>query len=245
MKKILFLIVSIFICFGCTTIYNPATGKKELVFIDKQQESALGKNASKAIEREYTLSHDPILTERVKSLGQKIAKVSDRQDLDYIFKVVKSKEVNAFSLPGGFVYVNTGLLKYADDNELACVIAHEVGHIAARHGAKRLESALGYTILLNIALSRAKSADSIDFTNIIFNLITLGYSREDEFFADSLAVKYVLKAGFKPEGLISFFTKLDKIEGVDAGPIFLRSHPYRQDRIKHIESEIAKFKNVP
>ena len=247
MKKILFLTltIAIFTFLGCATVYNPATGKNELVFIDTQQEIAIGKNAVQSIEREYRLSDDAALNNKVKVQGEMIAGVADRKDLDYIFKVVKNKEVNAFSLPGGFVYVNTGLLKYANDGELACVIAHEVGHIAARHGAKRLEAALGYTILANIALSQAKSADLIDFSNIIFNLITLGYSREDEFQADRLAVKYVLLAEFKPEGLISFFEKLDKIEGADVGPLFLRSHPYRKDRIKNIKLEIAKFKNVP
>ncbi|MCX5657535.1 MAG: M48 family metalloprotease, partial [Candidatus Omnitrophica bacterium] len=147
------LLVTIFIG-GCATIYNPATQKKELILIDTQAEVLLGRNMDVQVAQSFEVIKDAGPSERVNKIGRDIALVADRQDLKYIFKIVKDKEVNAFSTPGGFVYINTGLLDRVDDNELACVLAHEVGHIAARHIVKKLQTQIGYDILMSLAFGK-------------------------------------------------------------------------------------------
>jgi predicted Zn-dependent protease len=229
---------------GCATIYNPATEREELILIDTASEVALGNNLAVQIERQYVLSKDVDLNKHVEEIGQRIASYSDRTDLQYHFKVVKNKEVNAFSTPGGYVYVHTGLLKIVNDDELACVIGHEVGHIAAKHSVKKLQAQMGYNILMSLAFSRGRFHDLQRVINITFNLITQGYSREDEFLADKLGVKYTYKAGYEPQGMITFLNKLKEIEGrkPSAIEIILRSHPAISQRIKNTQDEIALLK---
>ena len=134
-KKLLLILV-ILCCSGCATVYNPATGRQELILIDTPTEVALGRNVAKGITKEYTLSRDPSRLARLKKIGTKIASVSDRSNLTYHFHAVEDEELNAFALPGGYVYINTGLMDETTDDELACVLGHELGHVAARHSIK-------------------------------------------------------------------------------------------------------------
>lgn len=240
-------LVTFLLC-GCATVYNPATEKKELILLDTPSEVALGKVISKQVELQYPLSKDGEQARRLNLIGERIAQVCDRQDLKYYFKVVNDEELNAFSLPGGFVYVNSGLMDKATDDELACVLAHEIGHIAARHAAKKLQVSLGYQIVMSLAFRNASSLDLARAVNITFNLISLGYSREDERLSDKLAVKYAFKANFKPEAMISFFEKLKAEEKGGAYHIaFLESHPAIDERIKNVKQEIdiLEEKDVP
>ena len=162
--------------------------------------------------------------------------------LDYHFKIVKDKELNAFAIPGGFIYVNKGLMDIATNDELAGVLAHEIGHIAARHSVKRLQAVLGYQIIMGIALGISGQQTIGQATDVVFNLVNLGYSRKDELLADRLAVKYSRKSGFNPRGILTFFEKLKKEaekEGPNFNLVFLSSHPPLEQRIKNIEDEIA------
>ncbi len=145
---------------------------------------------------------------------------------------------------GGFIYVNYGLIESANDDELAGVVAHEIGHIAARHSVKQLQTAMGYQIVLSIITGMNGQADINSALNVVFNLVNLGYSRKDEFLADKLAVRYVRRAGFSPIGLITFFNKL-KEEGDKKGTgsklVFLSSHPPIEQRIARIAEEIKLY----
>ena len=203
---------------------------------------SLGKSISRQAELEYPISGDIIQNKRLKKIGKKIAAVSDRQDLVYVFKVVKDKTLNAFSLPGGFVYVNSGLMDKADDDELACVIAHEVGHIAAKHAVKKLQVTIGYQLIMSIALNKATNIETSRAVNTVFGLISLGYSREDERLSDRLAVKYAYKAGFKPAAMISFFKKLKEEDqkALNYHIAFLESHPAIDERINNVKAEIER-----
>ncbi|MDP3142972.1 MAG: M48 family metallopeptidase [Candidatus Omnitrophota bacterium] len=226
---------------GCATVYNPATNKQEFVFIDTKAEVSLGKIVNSNIARDYKISEDPAFNQRVKSIGKKITLVCDRRDLEYKFSVVEDKELNAFSLPGGFVYVNTGLLNKANDDELAGVMAHEIGHIVARHSVKQLQLALGLNIVMAVAFNKSSAADLSSAVNVVYNLISLGYSRGDERQADKLGVIYTHKAKYNPYGMVTFFDKLkqeEKDNGVGNIPVFLRSHPTIEERIKNIKTEI-------
>lgn len=222
---------------GCVTIYNPATERKEMLLIDTSSEIVLGQDLDRQLQKRLKMSNDPELLYRLDYIGNRVAGYSDRQDLTYHFRLVEDKEINAFATPGGFVYVNSGLMNKATDNELACVLGHEIGHIAARHSVKKLQASLGYQIIMDIALGVGGKKSIVQATDIVFGIVTLGYSRQDEFLADKLAVKYAKSAGFNPYGMITFFEKLKK-EQEKGGPnfnlVFLSSHPPIEERIKNV-----------
>lgn len=238
-------ILSIFLLTGCVTIYNPATQRKETLLIDTKSEVALGRDMDRQIQKKLKILNDPQMQYRLENIGNKVANFSDRRDLTYYFRIVKDKELNAFAIPGGFIYVNSGLMDIAIDEELACVLAHEIGHIAARHSVKKLQASLGYQIIMSIALGISQNQTMGRAMDIVFNLVNLGYSRKDELLADRLAVKYAKKAGYNPSAMITFFEKLrqeEKKRGPNFNLVFLSSHPPIKERIKNIENEI---KTIP
>jgi predicted Zn-dependent protease len=232
---------------GCETIYNPATERKETLLIDTQSEISLGRDIDNQIQKQLKISHNPILQNRLDNIGRRVAKFSDRQDLVYFFRVVEDKELNAFAIPGGFVYVNSGIIHAAKEDELACVLAHEIGHIAARHSVKKLQTSLGYQIIMNIVLGVSGNQAVTKATGIVFELVSLGYSRQDESLADRLAVRYAYKAGFNPNGMVTFLKKLQQ-EAEKRGPnfniVFLSSHPPIEERIKNVKIEIEKLSSL-
>lgn len=243
-NNLLIFILPFLLLSGCVTIYNPATQKKETLLIDTESEVALGQDMDSQIGSKLKILKDPQKQYRLDCIGYKVASFSDRRDLVYHFSVVRDKEFNAFAIPGGFVYVNSGLIDAATDDELACVLGHEIGHIAARHSVKKLQAALGYQIIMNIALGLSGKQLMADAMDIVFDLVSLGYSRKDELLADRLAVKYARNAGFNPYGMITFFEKLKK-ESESKGPnfnfVFLSSHPPLDERIKNVKNEIALY----
>ncbi|MBU0547838.1 MAG: M48 family metalloprotease [Candidatus Omnitrophica bacterium] len=234
------LICGLIILSGCATIYNSATGQRETLFIDTKAEVSLGSDMAKQISREKKIINDPKMQERLDKVAKRIAVVSDRQDLRYNFNIVDEKEFNAFAIPGGSVYINSGLMGAANDDELAAVVGHEVGHIAARHSVKRLQAVLGYQLLSSIALGVSGQKQVFQAVDVVFNVVVLGYGRKDEFLADRLGVKYSKAAGFNPRGMVTFFQKL-KQESKNSGPtlVFLSSHPPIDERIKQAEGEIS------
>ncbi|MBI5144697.1 MAG: M48 family metalloprotease [Candidatus Omnitrophica bacterium] len=242
------LIALLFLVAGCATIYNPATQRNELILIDTASEISLGRDMDRQMQRKIKVSADLQLQTRLNTIGYKLAASSDRQDLLYYFRVANDEELNAFALPGGFVYVNSGLMQRATDDELASVLAHEIGHIAARHSVKKLQAAMGYNILINLALGISGNASLGRAMDIVFNLVNLGYSRQDEFLADRLAVKYSKKAGFDPYGMVTFFKKLaeeQRRKGPSFRIVFLSSHPPIEERIKNVEKEIIHVSSIP
>lgn len=239
-SEIVFIVSLLLFLNGCATIYNPATGRQESYFISAQQEASIGRNAALEVARKYRLSLEPVYMNRVIKLGRRAAEASDRKDVPYRFGVVVDDEINAFSLPGGYVYVNTGVLSRATDDELAGVLAHEIGHIAARHHVKRIQLEIGYNIVASLAFSRMRGDDMKRAINATFNLIELGYSREDELFADTLAIRYLGRAGFDPNAMVTFLEKLANAQGTSPQIlVYLRSHPYPKERIEHAKAEIA------
>jgi predicted Zn-dependent protease len=245
--KIIALVACLLIA-GCVTIYNPATERKETFFIDTNSEVSIGRDMTKQIEQKYKVSADASLKQRVERIGKRIAAASDRQDLQYQFNVIQDKELNAFALPGGFIYVNSGLMNAATDDELACVLAHEVGHVAARHSVKKLQTTLGYQLVLGLALGATGQQAMGSAMDVVYGLINLGYSRQDEQLSDKLSVKYAKKAGFNPYGMITFFEKLKKDSQTQGGhykPVFLSSHPGTDERIQNVYNEISKLGSDP
>lgn len=253
MSKRSFLLFTIYfslatILVGCSTIYNPATGKREVIFIDTKEEIAIGKNVAIEVLRQYKLLNDQETQAYVRMIGQRIASVSDRKDLRYSFTVLESKELNAFALPGGGVYITSTLVERLEEDEIAAVLAHEVGHIAARHSVKRIQSKIGYELLMNVALYNVSKDDPklartvSKGTGSMFSIVMLGYSRQDELLGDKLAIRYVNKAGYNPWSVVTMLKKLKRYskEGTPWKPmVVLRSHPYLEDRMRVAEAEVA------
>jgi predicted Zn-dependent protease len=244
-----FLLVALLPVFssGCATIYNPATGRNEAIFINTASEVAIGNSAASQIATRYKISSDQEDIKRLEDIGAMIAAVSDRQDLDYRFYIIEDKTLNAFTIPGGHVYMFRGLYEKLDDDELAAVLAHEIGHVAARHIVKKMQASLGYQLLSTLALAaytkgqddkKTKSAGYLGYAAATaFNLVQLGYSRQDEYQADELSVKYTKAAGFNPEGMKNALDVLraEEKKGFPV-PYILRSHPYIDERIERLET---------
>jgi predicted Zn-dependent protease len=233
---------------GCATVYNPATQKKEFILIDSIKEVQLGRSMSEQIiKKGVPMLNDPVRQRYVNEVGLTIAQVSDRRDIMYHFAVLDSPDLNAFALPGGFIFVFRGLLEKIDKPELAAVLAHEVGHVAAKHSVKRMQAELGYEVLLGIALagfggqSPVLAQDLAGLSKTVFNLLELGYGRDDELLADKLAVRYTRLAGYDPQALVRVLELLDKGRG-PSGRVFevLSTHPRMQERVKKVRQEIGE-----
>ena len=231
---------------SCTTIYNPATGRRETV-LDTSAEIALG-NIAKAQMGLFSLKMgrvDPAQHQRVQEIGGKLAQVSDRRDLRYQFGVVQDKSLNAFALPGGTIYVHTGLLEKATDDELAAVLGHEIGHVAARHSVKHLQADLGFTVLLQIASTAGVAPESARVAKSLYDLFSKGYSRQDELEADRLGIRYTSLAGRNPQAMVTFFQKMleEKPEDpLSRALVWQRTHPLTSERIAKAKEEIARLK---
>ncbi len=240
---VLSIICVIFTLAGCSTEYNLATKQEEKYYYSTDKEVAMGQAINRQVEKELKFSNDPLQKKRVEDIGKKIAAVSDRKEIDYYFQVLDDDTVNAVSLPGGYVYVNSGLLdKVSSDDELACVLAHEVGHIVARHSIKKLQAMQSYSIL-RLLVAVAPGAGGVGpAADAAFTQFLLGYSREDELLADQLGTRYAKLAGYNPRAMITFLTKLQDINRRMplAERSYFKSHPYVPDRIRVVKQELGE-----
>jgi len=230
--------------------FETSTGQEDIVFMSTDGEVNLGDSLSKSVEKKFQVVEDEALQKRVSDIGQRIASACDRKDIIYHFMVIDVKEedrkdeepiINAFALPGGYVYVFKDLCdKVKDDGELAGVIAHEVGHIVARHSAKRLQASFGYNILMVLASQTERDRRNVGKAYSAINSLMRAYSREDETFADTLAVKYNKKAGFNPEGVVTFLERLLEIQNKKPERRYIsgRTHPYLSIRISKAKQEV-------
>jgi len=242
----LLIITSLFFA-GCATVYNPATDKRELIFIDSASETAIGKSVQEEVLIQKKLAPEPLLQERARRIGKRITAVSDRQDVEYNFYVLEDKELNAMALPGGFIYVNSGLINILNDDQLAYVIGHEVGHVAARHITKKIQANLTYQLILAVALTGAGAERPITQSvalgvDTVYQLASLGYSRKDEYEADKIGTKYAYLAGFDPYGALTALEKIKQEEGPDWKVLgYFRSHPYADERIAALNKYIPEL----
>lgn len=240
----------IFFLGGCATVYNPATGRKEIILIDDNTEINLGRNAAKELAQQEKILDDKVAQGRLNRVAAKVSSASDRP-LKYEFHILDNKELNAVSLPGGIIYVNKGLFDRLNDDQLAFVLGHEVGHVAAKHAVKKIQANMAFQLILLAASSavgdnQSGAAQALNASSQVYNLVSLGYSREDEYFADSLGVKYSKKAGYDPLAAISALEMLKVSEGSNSVkvPVYLRTHPYVDDRINRLKEIIPQMKGV-
>ena len=214
-------------------------------FYSLEREIALGKSLAQEVERSAKLVDDPIVSEYVNRVGQNLVRNSDAK-VPFTIKVIDSDVVNAFALPGGFFYVNSGLLLRADSEaELAGVMAHEIAHVAARHGTKNAtkgELAQLATIPL-IMLGPGGWAGYGLYEGLQFAIPMgfLKFSRDAEREADYLGLEYMYKAGYDPNAFVTFFEKVEAEEKRQPGtvPKFFSTHPPTPDRVEAIQKEIG------
>lgn len=242
LRHVVVLVLAVLIA-GCALSRSPITGKKRAYAYTWEQEQQLGAQADQQIQAAYGLYDDPQLTAYVNRVGQEVLANSDLRgpdvarefrETEFTFRVLDSPVVNAFALPGGYVYVTRGLLAHANNEaQLAVVLGHEIGHVAARHASQRaLEQQLGQLVLLGGAIAGQEllnlpAQDLLNLGSTAAQLLFLSYSRDDERESDQLGVEYAAKAGYRTSEAALFFETLDRIsekEG-EAIPTWMSSHP--------------------
>ncbi len=211
--------------------------------ISLEKEIALGKSLAQEIERQVKLLNDPEITEYVSRVGQNLVRNSDSK-VPFTIKVVDSDEINAFALPGGFFYVNSGLVTAADEeSELAGVMAHEIAHVAARHGTEQYTKGTiaNYATLPLIFLGGGLGYGLYQAAGFLIPLQFLHFSRKAETEADFLGLQYMYKTGYDPTSFVSFFEKIQAQEKKKPGKLAkaFSTHPPTGDRIEKTQANIA------
>ena len=221
---------------------NPVTGKNELMLMSKDQEIAMGKQSDPDIVAFFGLYEDQRLQNFINEKGKQMAAVSHRKELPYEFKIVDSPVVNAFAVPGGFVYFTRGIMAHFNNEaEFAGVLGHEIGHITARHSAKQYSNAmLGQVGLVAGSIISPEFAQFADVAQTGLQLLFLKFGRDAESQSDKLGVEYSTKIGYDASEMADFFSTLDRLSSQAGGeevPTFLSTHPDPADR----EQKVAKL----
>jgi predicted Zn-dependent protease len=215
--------------------------------VSQQQEVQLGANTAAQVSAQLPLMRDAAVVSYINSLGTQLAKVTDTRNLTWHFTVVDSKEVNAFALPGGWVYVNRGLIERATDmSELAGVIGHEIGHVTRRHSVQQMQQAEGANVGVSLLCTLTKVCENgagQAAIGIGGSALFAKFSRTDEAEADAEGVATTIKAGISPYGIPAMFRILLKERQTNPGALeaFFASHPLEEDRITATEAQIAAY----
>jgi predicted Zn-dependent protease len=229
---------------------NPVTGRQEFMLLSEQEEIQLGTQTDAQIVKQYNLYPDPKLSGYIGQLGQSLSKASHRSELSFQFKVLDASVVNAFAVPGGYVYLTRGILASLNSEaELAGVVGHEIGHITARHSAQQYSRAqvaqaglgLGavvgqfFPVIGGVTTSLAQAG---------VGMLFLSFSRDNERQADSLAVEYATKAGYDGAQLANFFESLERMNpGSDRSglPSWFSTHPSPEDRVQSVRAQAKEW----
>lgn len=260
---------------GCAQ--NPVTGKADFVMVSEEQELRIGRAYDQQVKKENpiydhrnraasgpalgqqagpALAPDTGLAAYVEALGQKLAKQSHRAGLEYRFTVLDTPDVNAFALPGGFIYITRGILAYLNSEaELAAVLGHEIGHVTARHSVRQMSAEQGANIGLTIAsifLPGLRNQAAGNLSNLAANALLSGYGREHELEADRLGAEYLVRSGYPPQAMIQVISVLKNQELFDAQLAreenrpprayhgLFATHPENDTRLKEVVSEAAR-----
>lgn len=203
---------------GCAK--NPVTGASDFVMMSENQEIAEGRQADEQVKRQYKVYGSRALQEYVNGVGQRVARQSHRPNLQYHFTVLDTPDINAFALPGGYVYITRGILAYLNSEaELAAVLGHEIGHVTARHGVRQQSAAQAANIGLTIAsifVPEINTSGARNLTNVIGGALLSGYGREHELEADRLGAEYLARTDYDPQAIIKVIGVLKNQELQDA-----------------------------
>jgi predicted Zn-dependent protease len=250
---ILFLLISGPLLTACAT--NPATGNSDFVLMSEQDEIQLGQKYSVAVMQEMPPYRDPALEEMVQRVGKQLASHSHRPGLDYQFTIVDDTAVNAFALPGGYIFITRGMLAYLNSEaELAAVLGHEIGHVTARHSVRQ-QSTATVTDILGVVVAASTGINGVDsLTNMAGTAIVRGYGREHELEADRLGAEYLAKSGYDPDAMLEVVGVLKNQEAFDIAVArkegrepnvyhgLFSTHPDNDARFREVVHAAKKYK---
>jgi predicted Zn-dependent protease len=227
---------------ACAT--NPATGRRQLMLMSEAEEIQLGREADAQVRSQMGLYEDAALQRYVSDTGLRLARLSERPELPWSFAVVDAPAVNAFALPGGFIYLTRGMLPFLqDESELAAVLGHEIGHVTARHSAAAYsrQMALGGGLgVLGVLVPETQPLQGL--AGVGLQLLFLQHSREAELEADGLGTGYTASGGWDPQGmpdLLSTLGRLDEASGSRRGvPNWAATHPHPDDRVERVQQAV-------
>jgi len=230
---------------GCSL--NPATGRKEFNLMSESQEVALGMQEAQKTALTIGRYQDTVWQSYVSTLGKQLASHSERPQLPWAFTVVDDPQVNAFALPGGFIFITRGILANMNSEaELAGVLGHEIGHVTARHSATQMSRA--QVAQLGLGLGTVLRPDLAQYTGLVssgLQLLFLKYGRDDETQADMLGFRYSLRSGYDPHAMLDLFTMLQGVEaegGRERLPAWATTHPFPENRFAHTQQMLDSAK---
>jgi predicted Zn-dependent protease len=241
--RALIAVVLVAVTAACAT--NPVTGKKELSFLSEAEELAMGQQADAEIRREMGVYPDQELQRYVQDIGMRLAQQSHRPYLPWTFTVVDSPAINAFAVPGGFVYITRGILPYlGDEAELAGVLGHEIGHVTARHVNQQYSrQAMGGIGLMVLSIFVPQTAPFQDVSSMGLGVLFLKYSRDDELESDRLGMEYESALGYDPSSVPRFLSTLARVDRLSERgvPNWLSTHPQPESRVEKAQPVLAKY----
>ncbi len=215
-----------------------------IINIGVGREKKLGAQAAEQIERQVVIRYDRV-SDQIEKIGKRLAEALGQSDFEYHFRVIDMKEINAFALPGGYVYVFTGLAKAAKtEDEIAAVLAHEITHAHDHHWARQYEKQFTRDILLTLGLMATGAGSFVrNVTDLLNFAIGQRYSRKDEQSADDKGMELMAAAGFNPEGMVSLLENLDKYSQRDPKLLqWMSDHPQILRRIERAKERFAELK---
>lgn len=241
---------------GCAS--NPATGDIDIVTMSESSEISTGRKMHEKMMESGAAYPDQRVQDYVDRIGQALAAHSDRPELAYTFTVIDSQDINAFALPGGYIYVNRGLMAYLDSEaELAAVLAHEIGHVTARHSVRQQSAAQANSILAQLAYMTTGSADLADASNTYGTTLVRGYGREHELEADSEGAVYLYNTGYDPDALLEVIGVLkdqeqyNRVRAQQAGKKaqgyhgLFSTHPRNDSRLQQVVRTASELDDRP
>lgn len=235
----LLMLISLLL-WGLSCAVNPVTGKREFMLLSEAEEIALGQQSDGQVVSSYGVYNDAKITKFVADLGNRMVPVSHRPNLKYEFKVLDSPVINAFAVPGGYVYITRGILAYMNNEaEFAGVMGHEIGHITARHSAKQYSRAQLATLGLGLGSAVSENfAQLAGLAQTSLGLIFLRFGRDAERESDRLGVEYSTRIGYDSREMANFFQTLDRMSPSDQGglPGWFSTHPSPSERVGNIRS---------
>jgi predicted Zn-dependent protease len=237
LSKVSLGVTSIFLIMACAK--NPVTGKKQLSLMSERQEIAMGAEADPSILSQFGTYNDQKLQDFINQKGQEMARISHRPNLKFTFRVVNSPVVNAFALPGGYVYFTRGIMAHFNNEaEFAGVLGHEIGHVTARHGAQQqTQQMLGQLGLMVGIVAVPQFAQFAEAAQQGLGLLFLKFGRDHESQSDKLGVEYSTKIGYNSHYMAGFFKTLGRLTDQGGGriPTFLSTHPDPDDRFGNVQ----------
>jgi predicted Zn-dependent protease len=237
--KLKFLVVSFILILSAGCAVNPITGRQEFMLMTESQDLEIGKKYSPEIEKQMGgRIPNEALQNYVNNVGQKVAKVSHRRGWEYHFAALDDNMVNAFALPGGYIFITKGMLaQLTTEAQLASVLAHEVAHVVARDTAALMSREIGIEILLAAVTSESTSQTARTAANLTRQIIGLRFSRRDEKDADLAGMDYMVRAGYNPNGMVETMQMLQnqqKTRSIE----FFSTHPNPENRVAYLKARI-------